>query len=237
RIIPILYKFDSLKLRLTNEKNLKLCQINPNLGNLHGQLEINNKFLELVHILIDSSEKNVLFCLGICNHPAPQLGYLFFCDCHDCTISPRLITHPNEWLAYLNIPETYWPLHKTDKRIFMIALSLFIQQEYNQKISDFPNKVEYSEQFVDSLVNEVKHREAILDSLARRLSIIQKQATQNKSLKDEPIKGKKRKKGEIERRFRVTGECRIHYKYSSNGTIVLLRYYGEGQHDTGLRKS
>ncbi len=67
--------------------------------------------------------------------------------------------------------------------------------------------------------------------MAKRLTLTKVEAVSDEGLSDEPVRGKKG-----ERRFRVSGVCRIHYKYSKiDNNLLLLNYYGEGEHDKGLK--
>lgn len=233
QLIPFVNRqFNSIKERVINEKKLTPCLVNPNLNSSLEQV-INDTFLEMMHVIIDKfeSEEDMAICLGVSNHPPNNNGYSFLCNCHDNQVAPnKIISNPNDWLSVSFILDKYWPKSRTDKEDFKKCLSLFIKKKYSCQVDDFPNCFDCSDKFISSLVGEIKNRKAILDSIYLRLSLAQKKAMQNKSLKDEPFKGSFK-----ERRFKVNKVCRIHYKYSQKGDLYLLKYYRESEHDKALK--
>lgn len=91
------------------------------------------------------------------------------------------------------------------------------------------SEIDFSNGFMKMLTKEDQNRQKILQSLGMRLILNQKEAEFNSFLRDERIKGLKRK-----RRMRVEHGTRIHYEYMSNGGIRFLEY--NVQHQDGLKK-
>ena len=232
QFFPILYnKFNPIKLILDLESSWEPCQSNPSLPSSKFEAEIVERFLELVHLLIDRNEK-VYFCLGYDAQKTDCLSYCFSCECHQNQLEPTIIVNPNDWFNHVDILSVCWPKNVRDAFKLQLAIEIVLNNKLLKQITDFQYIYEFSESFIKDISKEANYREQILFSLAKRLTLTQGEAASDKGLNDEQVKGKK-KKDNI-RRFRVSKVCRIHYKYSKNGNLLLLNYYGEGQHDDGL---
>jgi uncharacterized protein YnzC (UPF0291/DUF896 family) len=103
------------------------------------------------------------------------------------------------------------------------------------KLRDYDNAdlqfdFEFTKTFKKSILNERTHREAILERMTKKLILTSAEARQDAQLRDEYINTVN------EYRFRVTQRptsTRIHYTFEDD-VITFLRFYGEGEHDTGL---
>lgn len=228
KFFPVFYnKFTRVRLIIDSESSWNACQSNPMLSCPHIKTEILERFLELAHFLIDKNEK-VYFCLSFDKQKINCSTYCFSCNCHDNHLEPISIFAPNDWLDHIDILSVCWPQNIQDAFKLRVAIEVVLKNKLFKQTSDL-RSYEFSESFIKDIAKETNYREHILYSLAKRLTLTQVDAVSDKGLSDEPVKGKKG-----ERRFRVSGVCRIHYKYSKKG-ILLLNYYGEGEHDKGLK--
>lgn len=229
QFFPILYKkFHSLKL-IIDSLNWNACQSDPIISCPHINVEILERFLGIVHFLIDKDEK-VYFCIGF-DKTTDCSTYRFFCNCHDNHLEPIVVSSPNDWFNYIDVLSVCWPQNIQDAFKLRVAIEVVLKNKLFKQIIDLRyNNYELSESFIKDISKETKYRDHILYSLAKRLILTQGEAVSDEGLSDKPVRGKKG-----ERRFRVSGVCRIHYRYSQTGDLVLLNYYGEGQHDKGLK--
>ncbi|WP_190757527.1 hypothetical protein [Microcoleus sp. FACHB-68] len=230
QFFPILYnQFNPIKLIVSSELSWDACQCSPVLSSFQRNTEILERFLELVHILINKNEK-VYFCLGFDKQRTNCLSYCFSCKCHENHLEPIVIVAPDSWFDHIDIVSVCWPQNSQDAFKLQLALKIILKKKLFKQISDLRYNYETSESFIKDIAKESIYRENILYSLAKRLTLTQGEAVSDEGLSDEPVRGKKG-----ERRFRVSGVCRIHYKYSETGDLLLLNYYGEGKHDKGLK--
>jgi mRNA-degrading endonuclease YafQ of YafQ-DinJ toxin-antitoxin module len=231
KFLPILYRqFYSIKEFLYSEEKLNPCQSTPILKLLLNRPEILDEFLKLVHILI-VKEEEVYFGLGIANQLVNSIDYSFFCKCHTQILIPTIVYRPEDWLSCIDLENDYWPRNKQDICKLEIAIDKTLKERFSKRLTESLYNCEWSDSFIEDISKEQNCREEILFSISKRLMLTQKQATNDKGLHDESVMGKRNS----ERRFRVTGECRIHYKYPQKNTILFLNYYGQGKHDKGLR--
>lgn len=230
QFFPIFYKnFSSIKLIVDSELNWNACQSNPSLSCPNLNTEILERFLELAHCLINKKEK-VYLCLSFDKKKTNCSTYRFYCNCHDNNLEPTIISDPNDWFNHIDILSVCWPQNIQDAFKLEVAIEIVLKNRLSKQKADLLYGYEPSESFIKDISQELNYREHILYSLAKRLTLTQVEAVSDKGLSDEPVKGKKN-----ERRFRVSGVCRIHYKYSKTGDLLLLNYYGEGKHDKGLK--
>ncbi len=230
QFFPILYnKFNPIKLIIDSDLPGDACQSNPLLSCNHIKTEILEPFLELVHFLIDKNE-NIYFCLGFDKQKTNCSTYSFYCNCHDNHLEPTIIFDSNDWFNYIDILSACWPQNTQDPFKLRVAIEIVLKNKLYKQTTDLRYGYEPSESFIKDISEEENYREHILYSLAKRLTFTQGEAVSDEGLSDEPVRGKKG-----ERRFRVSGVCRIHYKYLKTGDLLLLNYYGEGKHDKGLK--
>lgn len=154
-------------------------------------------------------------------------SFLFSCDCHKCSVSPPII---NKFQKPINLSleiGNKWNSLNIDNN-FNSLISLVAKKYFsNDKIL---YEIKYDSSFINKIKEQFKFKEAIMYAITSRLTKYQKKATQDKSLKDEPVKGNKDHK----RRFRVKeANGRIHYIYSGKA-IYFTDYYTEKEHDDGL---
>jgi hypothetical protein len=144
-------------------------------------------------------------------------------------IAPIPINRPEDWLNHVQIEVTYWPEGREHASRFANAVKLVIQRDYPGRASLYDYS--FSDRFLEDVAAETKYRVEILAKIAKRLVLSAAAARADPQLQDEFLTGKN------EHRFRVTprpSATRIHYALDKGGRITFLRFYGEGQHDTGL---
>jgi hypothetical protein len=230
QFFPILYnKFNPVKLIIDSELNWNACQSDPIISCPHINAEILERFLELAHFLIDKNEK-VYFCINFDKQKSDCSTYRFFCNCHDNHLEPIVVIKPNDWFNHIDVLSVCWPQDIQDAFKLRVAIEVVLKNKLFKQAVDLRYDYEPSESFIKDISKETKYRDHILYSLAKRLTLTQGEAVSDEGLSDEPVRGKRG-----ERRFRVSGVCRIHYRYSKTGDLVLLNYYGEGKHDKGLK--
>jgi len=230
QFFPILYKnFNPVKLIIDSGLNWNACQSDPVISCPHINAEILERFLEMAHFLIDKNEK-VYFCVSFDKQKADCSTYRFFCNCHDNHLEPIVVSNPNDWFNHIDVLSVCWPQNIQDISKLRRAIEVVLKNKLFKQTDDLRCNYEPSESFIKEISKETKYRENILYSLAKRLTLTQGEAASDQGLKDEPVKGKRGV-----RRFRVSGVCRIHYQYSNTRDLILLNYYGEGEHDKGLK--
>lgn len=226
QLIPIIYKkFNpNIEYILLEDKN-KECQINLDYADI--EKAIINTFSGLAHKII-TLNANPTILLGIPNHIIEHV--LCECDCHPDKLNLRFIKNLCQWLDHFDFVNIFWPNGKQDLEKFSNLVKL-MNLKYPE-IKDLHDLFTFDSKFLDDLSKSPKQmREDILDKICFRLSLNPLEAAANTSLRDEKLKGKS-----DEFRFRVTPRptsTRIHYKYLDS-KIHFLRYYGIGEHDTGI---
>lgn len=230
KIIPVINRRLQRNLKwIKCPGDLHECKVEPAMTYSYGKTEINTHFMELMHLMIIQKE-NVYLCLGVENQlPQNTNGYIFSCQCHQKQIIPLLINVPDDWLKFVDLEDEYWPSSIDEIDKFDKAVKIMARVKLDR--NNFLHEYEYTKPFIKDIIKVKNHKEQILFSIAKRLSIRQDVASSDKGLNDKSVRGKEK---EGERRFRVTEENRIHYKYGYNGSIIFLRYYADGQHDKGL---
>lgn len=230
QFFPILYnKFRPAQLIIDSGLNWNACQSDPVISCPHINAEILERFLEMAHFLIEKNEK-VYFCVSFDKQKADCSTYRFFCNCHDNHLKPIVVSNPNDWFNHIDILSVCWPQNIQDAFKLRVAIEVVLKNKLFKQSVDLRYDYEPSESFIKDISKETKYRDHILYSLAKRLILTQGEAVSDKGLSDEPVRGKRG-----ERRFRVSAVCRIHYRYSKTGDLILLNYYGEGRHDKGLK--
>lgn len=207
-----------------------ICKAQPDLSCLHGKIDANHQTLRLIwHLLV--KREDFYFCLGNTTETLLGTNFIFSCSKTDLSIQPVLIRKPLDWKYYIDVVNIYWPTSTELSEIekFKKAIEITAYCGLSKDTSDFVYDYDFTEDFIGELINEYVHRKDVLYGLSKRLTLTQKGASNDGGLNDEPIKGKKGL-----RRMRVSGECRVHYKYTDSQAILFLNYYGEGKHDKGL---
>lgn len=228
QFFPVIYnKFNPLKVLLSDASDLEACQSTPPFLSADVSSEVLEAFLGLVHLVIGENESAYL-CIG--SNEDLDLAYRFSCQCHENQLNPTVIADPEDFFRHIDISQACWPDSSQDAFKFKMAVEMTLKTKLMKALEDICYEYEVSESFVSDISTETTFRSAILYSVAKRLTLIQGEAVSDKGLGDEPVRGKP-----DERRFRVSVTCRIHYKYSKTGSLVLLNYYGSGKHEKGLK--
>lgn len=197
------------------------CIVSPNINCTIISPNIILPTLSLIHYLI-VHKKNFDFLVDAEN----LKSFSFSCNCHKCFVTPTIISKFENPIDLSTEFSNKW--NTLDKDTFNDLIGL-VAKKY------FPNehilyKIEYDCSFIDKIKEQFNFKEAIIYAITSRLTKYQKRATQDKSLKDEPVKGNRDHK----RRFRVKeANGRIHYIYSGKA-IYFTDYYTEKEHDDGL---
>jgi hypothetical protein len=230
QFFPILYKqFNPVKHIIQSEFYGNACQSDPPLLCSHAMPEVSDRFLELVHLLIDL-KKEVYLCLGFDKSKIDCSSYCFTCKCHANRLEPTIIADPMNWFDHIDVMALDWPQNINDIDKLELAIEITLRKRLSKQKSDLLYTYEFSESFINDISEESNYRESILYSLAKKLTLTQEKAIVDEGLKDESVKGKR-----DERRFRVSRDCRIHYKNLGSRSLLFLNYYGEGKHDKGLK--
>ncbi len=221
KIVPQLNRLFSKNIEYINDME-NTCEVEPNLCCSFNKDDIINNFLKLMHRVIINRQE-IYLCLGLENQ---KDTYNFYCKCHNLKCKPQLIKRASEWFSYVDLLKDYWPRDIKDTYLLKEAISIYGRVNFNN--DNYKYVYEFSDHFMKDIINTCHQKDRILYSICKRLLHNQKFASQNQGLRDEKVKGKD------ERRFRITDEKRIHYKYIEQGKIFFLRYYKDGEHDDGL---
>ena len=220
RLIELMQKCKVLK----NEScDFIPCNISPDLVNSITEKDIFSPTLALIHYIIKNN-LDFLFIVDEKNY----YNFIVSCDCHKISYNPTVKCISN--LKDIDIPlyiEEKWEEFTRDEHEFKKTISLFIKEYF--KNTNALYTLEFSPSFLSEINLDKKNKKDILYSIANRITKNQKEATNNKSLKDEPIRGYNNR-----RSFRTNGECRIQYTYPSKGVIKLITYSSEGEHNKKL---
>ena len=201
------------------------CSIEPEFAKIFPDNEINDNFKKLIHSLLDCKEQFYL-CVGSENSLVGQC-YTFNCQCNN-SYSPELINECDDWIKQLDIVDLFYPknLQDFDNKLNN-AIKVIKKKDFNNKPVLFD--YEFTKQFKKDIIKAIRHRENILKSITQKLVSTSQEAKQSQ-LNDEYLIQKK------QYRFRVTQRpysTRIQYELKS-GLVRFLKYYEEGEHDTGL---
>lgn len=188
--------------------------------------DILSAFLALAHVV---SIADIRWCICLGASEAATVRFLEFqCDCHQ-PVRPRLVRSGSDWLSYIDFLNLFWPSgdqESAERFRLLVECALVKKHLAGQVRVDF----RLTDSFLVSISRERRLRQDIVDSLCARIAATQNEAVHNKGLQDEEIDPRSHT-----RRFRVTRAARIHYRYSGAAEILLIEYYGQGQHDIGLR--
>ncbi len=194
----------------------------PDCGALSPNVElfndsIRNAFYQIIHSVIDRTDKSLIYPNFKQSDESKE--YSFECEKHG-EIKLRSFDSLNHWLKEIDFSNDYfWPVPKDNESIsrFKMAIELFIDSNDSQLV--YP-AYGFSPEFIQSIHKKNVDRKQLLKALSMRLSCNQREASDNKSLHDEPV----RKTENNIRRFRVNQKCRIHYKYDELGSITFVEY-------------
>lgn len=231
---PDLYPwFDSNSYAITNRLSQIICYVpesqefkecisSPNIKCTINSPNIILPTLSLIHYLIAN---NISFDFLVDEDNLESFS--FFCNCHNCFVTPAIIDKFENPMDLSSEFNSKWnSLNKNNTFNDLINL---VAKKYFPKES-LLYEIKYDSSFINKIKDQTKYREAIIYAITSRLTKYQKKATQDKSLKDEPVKGNRDHK----RRFRVKeANGRIHYIYSGK-SIYFTDYYTEQEHDDGL---
>jgi hypothetical protein len=232
KIVPVIYKrFQGCKLLVNLPHTEIKCSVLPQFKCTCCKLDAHRLFMGLMDYALVNQEY-IYLCVGIGNRLTGEQNYRFFDESDSYSLVPELINIPEDWLKHVNFTEAFWPqsYSKEDLDKLHTALAataeLFFARNMNEP---FQYEIEFERPFIEAISDELNNRQEILIALVKRLMRTQQEASADKGLNDEPVRGRRK-----ERRFRVSIQRRIHYRYGKTGKIVFLKYYREGRHDEGL---
>jgi len=196
---------------------------------------VNSAFLKLVHELAVRSESSVLLGSPM-DMPGNQHAVQFTCSRHAVSVVEQLYRDRSEYSKGLRLSKLCWPIRPDSRNYERLKLGVQLTAEIElawptgKKLPAF----RCSQRFLDNLARQTAYRPKILKTLALRLAVGLAEATKHPTLQDEdPHYTDRSRKGE--RRFRATNELRFHYLPLENDSIHLVRFFGPGEHDDGLR--
>jgi hypothetical protein len=133
------------------------------------------------------------------------------------------------WAGLPEVRRTCWPAHgRDDGRRFRAFIGWLTDHLFCDVAGATRHtQYEFSKEFLESLRSHLQSSEIISNAICKRLALGQMHSVNDSGLRDEAVRTSS------ERRFRVSGSCRIHYHYVK-GSLVFSRYYSEGEHDDGL---
>ncbi|RLC03838.1 MAG: hypothetical protein DRI57_28765, partial [Deltaproteobacteria bacterium] len=199
KIVPVIYNlFDKCRILTDAFDETFVFSLRPPLKCVCSRIEIHDCFTKLVHSLIGQEER-AYFCVGIANQLPDNQHYLFCCDCHAYRMEPVLINTPDDWLRYIDLENEYWPLSCSSDETERFRKSLNIVAKINFPKDVFIHEYEFTEEFIESVIQERRNRRRVLFSILKRLLMDQEKACRDGGLRDEAVRTKKN-----ERRFRVT---------------------------------
>ena len=231
-LVPIIYKlFHNRQIEINNDNcSLIPATCQPPFLKNGPKNDYSNAFLAIMHYLILHNE-NVYVCLGQPNIAMCRKAITFSCGCHPTALTPVIIGKSTDWYQYINESQITWPTGNNRKghECLIKAIDIYLKKYFNAYSSN-SNSFQITAEFIESLISVVDNQDNILRAIAKRISFTQMQSASDSGLMDEPVHGINN-----ERRFRTSGCSRIHYSYSGPNSIMLLRYYGPGEHDEDLK--
>ncbi|MBP2657801.1 MAG: hypothetical protein H6Q69_833 [Firmicutes bacterium] len=236
-LVPIIYRlFPDCTIDVQNSVT-EACLIQPELRCKCCKCEVDTSFMQMMHSLITRDE-DVYFCVGQNNIMKDGTNYIFYCNCHATTLTPLIISNHLHWLRHIDLINEYWPKKNCTEEIEKFKQGLSIWALRTDSHDQFLYDYSFSPKFIDDIVDTNTYQEAIFSTIAKRLMLNQSDASDYAGINDEPVRNMRYSVNGVRksvRRFRVSGENRVHYCYPDAGKILFLRYFREGQHDTGLR--
>jgi hypothetical protein len=124
-----------------------------------------------------------------------------------------------EWLRLTDFTDAYWPTDGSEKEasrfVRLVELTRLCCAEGGAESPAFVYEFEPTGSFLEELASECDDRQLLMQCIAERLMLPQKQASALVRLNDEPVRGRRGI-----RRFRVGGARRVHYRYGEDGGVV-----------------
>jgi len=229
RLVPIIVRlFNANRTILEGCEAVDVCAVEPGMNWKGSVTKAGPCFLCLMHLVMQRSE-TVFLCLGTGNLGVGPEGFRFRCDCHGPNLKPVLVKDPADWVGHVRPEIDLWPANHEEAARFEEAIKLTAKRRLGKGEGDLLYRIQMGPEWMADVVAVNAQRRELLGALAKRLIKSQAQATRDHGLKDEPVRG-----DAGVRRFRVTKETRVHYRYTDRATIKLLRFYDAGEHDAGL---
>lgn len=194
------------------------CNCTPDIINNISTKDILSPTLFLIHDLLN---KDVTFTFAV--DEVNNHKFVFNCNCHLTTIEPDVLYLFDKTIDISDEILHKWVLIKNNNSVLDDILEIVRKKYFTDK--NILYNIEYDRSFIKD-IEKVKNSAQIIYAIVKRVVQTQKEAMQDKALKDEPIMGAKNK-----RRFKVNKAERIHYTYDDDTTIRLLSF---GKHDYKL---
>ena len=187
----------------------------------NSQENLRTEVLQMMHYCLDEQDR-VYFV----TKEKQKAELVFRCE-HSNEMVPHTVINYGDFLQKDQIIEDMWPKSALDSNSFDKLVRLFISGEERPVLYEY----EFTDLFIKSILDYKNMGHAIVNQVAKRLTLQLKEAQNDPSLHDELVEQTK------ERRMRVTGRpssTRIHYIFLEKGKIQFKRFYGPGEHDKGL---
>lgn len=197
--------------------------------------EVDLAFLKLIHELGVRSETTVLLA-SRADAPDGTDSVRFACIRHAVDMLQVLYRNRSEYSRSLKLSTLCWPAQPDNGNYerLKVGVQLVAETELTWPTGKALPAFRSSRRFLDDLARQTAYRHKILKTLALRLTVGLAGATTHPTLQDEdPHFTDRGRKGE--RRFRATEELRFHYLPLENDSMFLVRFFGPGEHDDGLR--
>jgi hypothetical protein len=211
------------------------CSANPAGSCTSCSPSVDLAFLKLIHGLRLGSK--TLLLLGSPNDMhGTQNALQFDCVRHAVSVAAHLCRNRSEYAKSLRLSSLCWPTRPDNRNYERLTMGVQLTAETELTWPAGKRLVAFqcSRRFLDDLGRQTAYRSKILKALALRLMVGQATATMLPTLLDEdPRYTDRGRKGE--RRFRATQESRFHYLPLGGDSIRLVRFFGPGEHDDGLR--
>lgn len=211
------------------------CSTSPARSCTSCSPDVNAAFLELVHELAMRSQTSVILGSEM-DAPGNTNAVRFTCVSHAVNVVQLLYRDRSDYSKGLKLSSLCWPTQPDDRNYerLKIGVQLTAEVEFMWPASTRLPVFQASRRFLDDLARQTAYRDKILKALALRLMIGRAGATTHPTLRDEdPQYTDSGRRGE--RRFRATKKSRFHYLPLENDTMRLVRFFGPGEHDNGLR--
>jgi hypothetical protein len=160
----------------------------------------------------------------------PGMTLVASCECHGAR-EIAILRSRRDWIMAYRFIERLWPVQRDDASSAKLTrcIQYFVESSDEGNFRrQFVFQPSYANRFLEDVGGAQGDAVAILEALARRLTMQTHETTAHAALGDELLKG-----SDTVRRLRVSGAARIHYEVNDQ-RILFTRYYSASQHDDGI---
>ena len=230
-LVPVLYRRFPDALEYFESAHLENASFSPDvLNECPVRAEASLIFRSLAHHC--SCEPHRIRTIALRSEQEPLRGTPFSirCDCHG-EFRLEAIIGRRDWIQNFHFVEALWPSGRSEEsrsnllRCVRYKIALIGAGGLARPQLFRPH---FSAAFLEDLAADHPQADAILEAMAKRLTLQTHEATQDGALGDELLRGQ-----DTIRRMRVSGAARIHYEIDRD-VMTFLRYYSESRHDDGI---